>query len=240
MASDLQDSVANFLCEGGDEMQRALSGQGISPARQARSKATLRALIQTGLEAAEQRDFSEISVDAIASAANASVGAFYERFDSKEALFTALQEIVATKVERDVRARIAAPDFKRLDTQAAVAAIMRTWLTGVRLHRGLIRASLRHIPVRDGAWFPLKRLGQRMGMIYAQALGPRMPKIGRKRLERAIRVALQFVHGIVVNIILNDPGPLGLDDPELEHHMNIVVCGLLELCGRERMSVRRR
>ena len=236
----MQDSIADFLREGDEEMQRALSGQGISPARQARSKATLRALIQTGLEAAEQRDFSEITVDAIASSANASVGAFYERFDSKEAFFTALQEIVATRIERDVRARIAAPDFRCLDTPSAVAAIMRTWLTGVRLHRGLIRASLRYIPVREGAWFPLKRLGQRMGLMYAQALGPRIPKVNRKRLERAIRVALQFVHGVVVNTILNNPGPLGLDDPELESHMNSVVCRLLELYACERKSVRRR
>ena len=196
---------------------------------QARSKATFLALIEAGLRMIETKEFPEITVDAVANAARASVGAFYERFSSKETFFSALQEIVATRIERSVRARIALANFSTLSPEVAIAAVMETWLEGVRLHRGLMRASLRHIPVREDAWFPLKKLGQRMGTIYVEAIRPRMNKTRRASLERRIRIALQIVHGVVVNAILNNPGPLSLDDKEFEVNLNRIMYLVLGL-----------
>jgi AcrR family transcriptional regulator len=200
-----------------------LRTKGIAPAQQARSKATFAALVHAGLEIAERKDFFGSTVDEVASAAKVSVGAFYERFESKETYFSVLQEIVATRIELAVRSRISAPGFADLGYEEAVQAIVETWLTGVRLHRGLIRASLRHLPVRPDAWFPLRRLGARMGDIYVDALRPRVDKERRRALAVKVRVALQFVHGVVVNIILNNPGPLDLDDHELDRRMRDVI-----------------
>lgn len=229
MTEELMESIADLVSGDDDYLPLVLQTRGILPARQARSKATFLALIDAGLRMIETKEFPEITVDAVANAAKASVGAFYERFSSKETFFAALQEIVAIKIERAVQARIASANFATLSPEAAIAAIMETWLEGVRIHRGLMRASLRHIPVREDAWFPLKKLGQRMGTLYLEALRPHMSKMRRASLERRIRIALQIVHGVAVNTILNNPGPLSLDDKEFEVNLNRIMYLLLGL-----------
>jgi len=219
---DLSNVIASVL-DSRDATYAKLETKGIAPAQQARSRATFAALIQAGLRIAERKDFFASTVDEVATAARVSVGAFYERFQSKETFFSVLQEIVATRIELAVRRRVAAPDFAGLDYEAAVRAIVAAWMSGVRLHRGLIRASLRHLPVRDDAWFPLRRLGARMGDIYTDVLEKRVSRGARSGLEARIRVALQFVHGVVVNIILNNPGPFELDDEQLDRCIEQVI-----------------
>lgn len=219
--SVLQEVIAAVLDN--TESKGRLRGRGISPVRQARSKATFGALIESGLQLVERKDFSTITIEEVAGAAKVSVGAFYERFSSKETFCAALQEIVATKIERDVRSRIAGAGFSRLGYEDAVRAIIEAWLAGVRVHRGLIRASLRHLPVRADAWFPLKKLGSHMADIYVEALSSRIPPEQKTGLKGRVRVALQFVHGVVVNTILNSPGPLALDDRELDRRIYQVM-----------------
>jgi AcrR family transcriptional regulator len=223
---DLRDVISSALVSEGSARPK-LRTRGVTPAQQARSKATFAALVTAGLKIAERNDFFASTVDEVAKAAKVSVGAFYERFESKETYFSVLQEIVATRIEIAVRKRISRPDFAELDFDGAVRAIVDAWLTGVRLHRGLIRASLRHIPVRDDAWFPLRRLGAHMGDIFVQVLSERVSASGRRGLEARVRVALQFVHGAVVNIILNNPGPVGLDDRELDERIQQVIALLV-------------
>lgn len=188
---------------------------------------------------AERKDFFSSTVEEVASVAKVSVGAFYERFESKETFFSALQEIVATRIELAVRARIVSPNFVELGYEDAVRAIVGAWITAVRLHRGLIRASLRHLPVRDDAWFPLRRLGERMVEIYADELQLRLPQSARGGLKHKVRVALQFVHGVVVNIILNNPGPMGLDADELEDCIRKVINLFVNTRERPNRSVSR-
>src|SRR4051794_3576394 len=92
-----------------------LKTRGISPAQQSRSKATFDALISAGLEIIEEKDFGSTTVGDVAAMAGASVGAFYERFESKEVFFSALQEIVATEIEVAVRRCIGHPSFAGFD-----------------------------------------------------------------------------------------------------------------------------
>lgn len=235
---DLQDVISSALVSEGSASS-SLRTRGVTPTQQARSKATFAALVTAGLKVAERNDFFAVTVDEVAKAAKVSVGAFYERFESKETFFSVLQEIVATRIEMAVRKRVSVPGFTDLDFKAAVGAIVDTWLTGVRLHRGLIRASLRHIPVRDDAWFPLRRLGAHMGDIYVEVLRERVPPGSRRGLESRVRIALQFVHGAVVNIILNNPGPVALDDGELDARIGQVITLLVrDEQGRRKAAVR--
>ena len=219
---DLRDAIPRALVSESSASSK-LRTRGVTPVQQARSKATFAALVTAGLKIAERNDFFASTVEDVVKAAKVSVGAFYERFESKETFFSVLQEIVARRIEIAVRKRVSIPGFAVLDFDLAVGAIVESWMTGVRLHRGLIRASLRHIPVRDDAWFPLRRLGAHMGDIFVEVLRERVAISSRRGLESRVRIALQFVHGVVVNIILNNPGPIGLDDRELDERIRQVL-----------------
>lgn len=217
-----------------------LKTRGISPARQSRSKATFDALIRAGLEIIEEKDFGSTTVGDVAVMAGASVGAFYERFESKQVFFSALQEIVATEIELAVRRCVAEPSFAAFDAKTAISSIVAVWLAGIRKHRGLVRASLRHLPERAEAWFPLARLGKNMTEIYAGALYDRSKEAQRAAMMESVSIAVQFVHGLVVNMILNDPGPLRLDDKKLETSICHAISLLAEIEVASADPVRKR
>jgi len=58
--------------------------------RQARAQATLERFFEATVELLQTRPFEALSVAEIVSRANASVGAFYKRFSSKQALLPVL------------------------------------------------------------------------------------------------------------------------------------------------------
>jgi hypothetical protein len=53
---------------------------------------------------------------------------------------------------------------------------------------------------------------------------PRLQALGKPRTEREIRIAFQFVNGLLVNAVLNDPGPLSVDDVEMEQNIAQFLC----------------
>jgi hypothetical protein len=62
-------------------------GRAIKPDR---GRKTYAALVETGFQLLESRDFESISIAELARSAGYSIGAFYARFDSKDEFFHAL------------------------------------------------------------------------------------------------------------------------------------------------------
>ena len=79
---------------------------GVTPSRQKRSRETTAALLQAGAEMLRSHSLAELSIEALCRQVGATVGAFYSRFESKDAYFNALMALAA----RD-GARAAAPDL---------------------------------------------------------------------------------------------------------------------------------
>ena len=73
---------------------------GVTPSRQQRSRETTAALLQAGAELLRTRSFGELSIEALCAKVGATVGAFYSRFESKEAYFNALMALAARDGER--------------------------------------------------------------------------------------------------------------------------------------------
>ena len=63
---------------------------GVTPSRQQRSRETTQALLAAGAELLCSRTLAELSISELCVQIGATVGAFYSRFDSKEAYFNAL------------------------------------------------------------------------------------------------------------------------------------------------------
>src|SRR5215510_7315920 len=77
---------------------------GVAPSRQKRSRETTLALLKTGAEMLRRRSLAELSIEALCAEVGVTVGAFYSRFESKEAYFNALMALAA----RDGEGRLSA------------------------------------------------------------------------------------------------------------------------------------
>ena len=208
--------------------------RGVTPSRQARSEATFRALVAAGRRALEDKCFEEMTIGDIARAAGVSVGTFYGRFANKEAFFSAIQEITVSGIEAALRARLARPALERAGAAEFLAAVASFSVGVFRTHRGFYIACSQHSSARPGAWSPIRRLGQDVSGIVAAKLAPLLHGAGRPATEREIRVALQFMNGFLVNAVLNNPGPLSLDDKEVERYVVRMLCSFFGLDGAAR------
>jgi AcrR family transcriptional regulator len=201
---------------------------GVTPSRQKRSRETTLALLQTGAELLRTRSLGELSIEALCSNVGATVGAFYSRFDSKEAYFNALMELAA----RDGARRLAELPADALLTETDLAKRCRLLVSGVtgwiRAHEGVLRAALQHDDTGPDKWTSFKALARATTARATPLLLPAMGK-GRKAAKtRGIAFGFQVVLGTLVNAILNDPGPLSLHDKEMEVRLGNCLLLLLE------------
>jgi len=204
---------------------------GVTPARQARSEATFLALIKAGRKALDAKTFDQMTIGQIARAAKASVGAFYGRFADKEAFFTAIQEITVADIEAELAAQLAQPRVAAASDAQFLAAIARFTVAVFRRHRGLYVASFKHSSTRPGAWSPIRHLGYNASGLFAARLTPRLQRLGKPASERDIRIGFQFMNGLLVNAVLNDPGPLSLDDRDMETTIARFLCSYFGVDG---------
>jgi AcrR family transcriptional regulator len=205
---------------------------GVTPSRQRRSRETTLALLRAGAELLRSKSLAELSIETLCARVGATVGAFYSRFESKEAYFNTLIEIAA----RDGQQRLAeigragAPKGTSLDD---ICRIIVPGVVGwIRQHEGVLRAALQHDHTRPDKWTPFKGLARATTERATPLLLPAMGK-GRKAAKtRAIAFGFQVVLGTLVNAILNDPGPLSIRESEMEKRL--ANCLLLLL--REEMD----
>ncbi len=109
-----------------------------------------------------------------------------------------------------------------------VEKTMRFLLTGCHNNRGVIRASLKHATTRPEEWLPHQKNGQEIVDRLVALLVPRLPGPAEEA-EQRVRFAMQVVFGMIVNAVLNDPGPLTLADERLPVELTRMVASYLDL-----------
>ena len=209
---------------------------GVTPSRQQRSRETTAALLQAGAEMLRTHSLTELSIDALCRQVSATVGAFYSRFESKEAYFNALMALAA----RDGESRLSGMKQDKRLTEGGLAELSRLLVRGtigwIRNHEGVLRAALQHDDTRPDRWSTFKELARanvaNTTPILLRVMGP-----GRKAAKtRTIAFGFQVVLGTLVNAILNNPGPLSIHDGELEDRLANCLLLLLqaEMVGEKR------
>ena len=174
------------------------------------------ALLQAGAEMLRTRSLSELSIEALCNKVGATVGAFYSRFDSKEAYFNALIELAALDGDRGLLLMAERDLFKGVDL-AGLCGILVSGITAwIRNHEGVLRAALQHGGTRPDRWTPFKRRARAMTERATPLLLAAMGKGREAAKKRSIAFGFQVVFGTLVNAILNDPGPVSLRDGEME------------------------
>jgi len=199
---------------------------GVAPSRQKRSHQTTLALLRAGADMLRARNLAELSIEALCTEVGVTVGAFYSRFESKEAYFNALMALAA----RDGEQRLG--EIRRPSADTGLDQLCHVIVSGViawmRDHEGVLRAALQHDDTRPDKWTPFKALAKATTARATPLLLPAMGK-GRKAAKtRAIAFGFQVVLGTLVNAILNDPGPLSLSSKEMETRLADCLLLLLQ------------
>jgi AcrR family transcriptional regulator len=201
---------------------------GVTPSRQKRSREMTAALLQAGADMLRTRSLAELSIEALCTNVGATVGAFYSRFESKEAYFNALIELAARDGERRLSGMTGSAQLKDTGLAERCRLLVHGIIGWIRNHEGVLRAALQHDDTRPDRWSIFKGLAR---AATARATPPLLHVMGRGRAAaktRGIAFSFQVVLGTLVNAVLNDPGPLSIHDDEMEVRLSGCLLQLLE------------
>ena len=207
--------------------REGVAGGAVRPVQQARSRAKLISLLKAGRAALERGTLEEMKINEVAREAGTSVGAFYGRFENKEGFFLAIQEMAIVEMDANMVALFDKLNKEDASLQRFLTELSSYWVSMYRSNRGLYRAAFKHASTMPDVWTPFKRLGYRGSARIAENVLARCEKLGIECDEHRVRAAMQFVNGLLVNSIINDPGPVRLDSPEMEAHVARFLCTFL-------------
>ena len=175
--------------------------------KQSRAGKTRDRLLAAGFKLLRRKHFEELSVADIARAAGCAVGSFYLRFADKDQYFLAIAEMrrVVSRAQLD-----SWYEGAKLDT--IVARAVARDLEFVLEHPNMWRAALRKGTTDPDFWQEFRELGRqsvdRFIECYAQLLGR---PLTNGEMEH-VRFAFQVLRGTLNNTLMNQPGPLQLED----------------------------
>ncbi len=193
----------------------------VVPTRQERSLRSALAMLSAGRELLLDRGLNELSIEAVCELTGTTVGSFYGRFGSKEAFFQSLQRLMLIRSQARLARKLEEYKHAEVSIEGVVRDIVHLGLETFRTDQGVMRASLQH--AKNGLWRPIKAGGDRYRAALVEIMLPLLPlpaEVARLR----VLFAYQAFTGVLVSTVLNNPGPLGLDDealgPELERLIN--------------------
>jgi AcrR family transcriptional regulator len=113
--------------------------------RQARSKASVQAMVQACARILERRGYAGLSTNAIADVAGVSIGSVYEYFPGKDAIVARLVQDMVAEVRAMLEGRLALTD-SRNDLNSAMRYFLGAIYRLMRKHRGLLRVLVFQVP----------------------------------------------------------------------------------------------
>jgi AcrR family transcriptional regulator len=206
----MPDELETGLSEGLD------SQDGFVAPRYRSGQRSADALLEAGRSLLATISYEGLTVSELCKQANLTTGAFYRRFESKDAFFLALQRLAlddAARTTRAIRASLESAAWTELTpaTHALVDAV-RQWH---QRHRGVIRASLQRRDHTLDSWPAFRETARTFVAEMVPRLA-RLPELShRADAQTRLTVGFQIVIGTMINAALNDPGPLSLEDAAL-------------------------
>jgi AcrR family transcriptional regulator len=206
----------------------SLDIEGILPPRQMRGVRSERALLDAGRKLLKRRHFDALKIEEICAAAGFTTGAFYRRFAGKEVLLHSLQSAAYRDAVAGLR-RIE-PELARRRGQAAaqLEIFLEAMLRWCRSNEGVLRATLQRSTRDRREWSPFRRIPKLAQRVMA---APLLVSLGARKSRpsnRAFAAAFQLAAGAVINMIINDPGPMRLRDKGLAADLRDAMLGYLQ------------
>ena len=113
--------------------------------RQARSKASVQAMVQACARILETRGYAGLSTNAIAEVAGVSIGSVYEYFPGKDAIVARLVQDMVAEARVMLEGRLALTD-SRNDLNSAMQYFLGAIYRLMRKHRALLRVLVFQVP----------------------------------------------------------------------------------------------
>ena len=201
---------------------------GILPTRQRRSQETTVALLEAGAEALRDCTFDELSINDLCAKVGATIGAFYGRFESKDAFFNALVELAARQCLVAINATLSDDEVATVPLSELCRRIVGVVVEAIHHNEGVLRAALQYKTTHPSRWGKVRETGH---AIMAMTTPLLLARMGRGRIAaktRTVGFAFQMVFGTLINAVLNKPGPVMLDDPEMIDRLALAMCLQLE------------
>jgi AcrR family transcriptional regulator len=197
---------------------RKRESSSIAAPRQTRSQVGLAKMLQAGRELIEASgNLDDLSINDIVERAGTSIGAFYRRFDNKDAFFEVVQDRVMTEGLDYVRAILQRDTVWRSNDAGALSdAVVAFYVLVFRRNRGFYHASLLRSSQLKPSWDAAKEANREVLALLVPRLVDALlaargaPASQAAALDFEVRASVQMINGLLVNIILNDPGPLSL------------------------------
>jgi AcrR family transcriptional regulator len=196
---------------------------GILPTQQRRSQETTVALLEAAAAMLRERSLDELSIEDLCNRVGVTIGAFYGRFESKDAFFNALMSLAATKALAAVRAAVADEDDLGTGLEQACRRVVEVAVDVVRRNVGVVRAASQYESGYPERWGTIRTTGSAMVDLATPLLLARM---GRGRIEsktRSIGFAFQMMFGTLVNAVLHKPKLVSLDAPEMVDRLALAM-----------------
>lgn len=199
--------------------------QALRPPQQDRSRATLRRFLEATLALLGERRFEEASVAEIARRARSSVGAFYARFEGKQALVACLNQRIFEEGRERWGAFLAPERWRGRDAAAVMRGVVRHVVRKRRANRGLLRALALHARSHPQPGFAeaAAASNRHVHALLRALLLARRAELGHPDPERAIGMGLLLVDAATREAILFDEArlvPGGLSDAVLVRELS--------------------
>jgi AcrR family transcriptional regulator len=201
---------------------------GILPTRQRRSQETTVALLEAGAELLRDCAFDELSIDELCRRVGVTIGAFYGRFESKDAFFATLMALAAKRSLAAIDEAVANDDRTNAELEKVCRDVVAVITDVIRRNEGVLRAAMQYKAVQPARWITVRETGsgiveRSMSLLLAR-MGP-----GRKQAKtKTIAFAFQMVFGTLLNSVLNKPKTIGLHDQEMIDRLALAMFLQLE------------
>ena len=188
---------------------------GILPTQQRRSQETTVALLEAAAAMLRERSLDELSIEDLCKRVGVTIGAFYGRFESKDAFFSALMSLAASKALAALRVAVSDLDDPGAGLEEACRRIVEVAVDVVRRNVGVVRAASQYESTYPERWGTVRATGNAMVDLARPLLLARMGRGRAAAKERSIGFAFQMMFGTLINAVLHKPKLVSLDEPEM-------------------------
>ncbi len=204
---------------------------GVIAPRQSRSQATLERLLYAAEELLNTQTFEEITVADIVERAGSSVGSFYARFPTKDALLIALLELYHNQAVASLVEMSEASDRAELDLESRSRIYIQFIVDGCRRRRGVFQLRLRRRISKGESGLPFdKERGVNLVNCLKSMFDSVTHEIMHEDKDQALSFALRIVDSVALNTILLDASSSSfgkISDQELVEQLVPLMTGYL-------------
>ena len=196
---------------------------GVLPTQQRRSQETTVALLEAAAVMLRERSLDELSIEDLCKCVGVTIGAFYGRFESKDAFFSALMSLAARKALAAVRAAVADEDNLGTGLEEACRRVVEVAVDVVRHNVGVVRAASQYESIYPERWGTIRATGGAMVDLATPLLLARMGRGRTAAKTRSIGFAFQMMFGTLLNAVQHKPKLVSLDEPEMVDRLALTM-----------------